>query len=699
MVILGCIVGGLLLSERCVAHSAAAVDKATSELGAVDTGILLGSHGCPDCAEPAAPAVMSAGNKFWELNTEGGITWVNTGRPHTDHIEMAGRQMAAVLHYGITAEGRFTCERHLVWPMLRTEPNDTHASFIRYVSWDPLQSVLVGSSRLTDRQEQVDSIRLKGLMEVFSRFGSLAVKRTLCPSPTLPALIEEYELTNCGDKVVNLSVEATRHEIQTVQDRFIGGPFVVESTLHGTGVFRLEPGQRHTFSAIVDARRQHEQQPQWNASQEITARRQLVQQWQQNLVLQTPDAVLNRMFSFSKIRACESIYETKNGPMNGPGGERYYAAIWANDQAEYANPFFPFMGYDYANASAMNSWRMFANFMNDEWRPIPSSIIAEGTDIWNGAGDRGDAAMIAYGAARYALARGDRNEAEQLWPLITWCLEYCHRQLNEAGVVRSDRDELEGRFPSGDANLCTSSLYYDALLSAACLARDLKKGSAVAKTYQRQASDLRRAIDRHFHATVEGFDTYRYYDGNDVLRSWICIPLTMGIFDRAAGTLDALYSPRLWTKDGMLTQAGSETFWDRSTLYALRGALMAGDTERTLGFLHYYSNTRLLGEHVPYAIEAWPEGNQRHLSAESALFARIITEGLFGIRPTGLRSFTVEPRLPRQWPEMRLKHVRICGGDFDLRVYRNKKGEVCTQVMADGKTNELKNSQTYQLTN
>lgn len=106
-----------------------------------------------------------------------------------------------------------------------------------------------------------------------------------------------------------------------------------------------------------------------------------------------------------------------------------------------------------------------------EYKPIPSSIIAEGIDIWAGAGDRGDAAMIAYGASRYALVQGDKAIAEQLWPLIEWCLEYCHRKLNEDGVVASDSDELEGRFPAGEANLCTSSLYYDALRSAAYLAR------------------------------------------------------------------------------------------------------------------------------------------------------------------------------------------------------------------------------------
>ena len=622
---------------------------------------------------------------FWALNDEGGITWRYDGRAHTDHIEMAGQQMAVVLHYGITGEGRFTCERHLVFPMLRTIPNDTHGSFIRYVNWEPLESVLIGQSRLVDRSEQVESVSLKGLLTVQSRWGTIGVRRTLSTSVTLPALVEQYELTNLGDRAVAVSIEPTEHRMTSDAAQGVDGAYVVEERLYGTGSYTLAPQQSLTFTAVLSARRQNEQPLTCDAAAEIAARRQRVDEWQRNLVLATPDSVLNRMFAFAKIRACESIFQTKNGPMHGPGGERYYAAIWANDQAEYANPFFPFIGDEYANASAMNSWRMFAQWMNDEWKPIPSSIIAEGTSYWNGAGDRGDAAMIAYGASRYALARGNRDEAERLWPLIEWTLEYCRRQLNDAGVVRSDRDELEGRFPSGSANLCTSSLYYDALLSAAYLARDLKRPAAVARGYEQQARELRSAIDRYFHAEVEGFDTYRYYEGNTVLRSWICIPLTMNIFDRAKGTIDALYSPRLWTKDGMLTQAGSETFWDRSTLYALRGALMAGDTERTLGFLQYYSRTRLLGSHVPYAIEAWPEGNQRHLSAESALYARIITEGLFGIRPTGLHRFTVSPRLPQAWPEMSLHHVRICGSDFDLRVYRDKRQRVQVQLIKNGR--------------
>jgi hypothetical protein len=252
------------------------------------------------------------------------------------------------------------------------------------------------------------------------------------------------------------------------------------------------------------------------------------------------------------------------------------------------------------------------------------------------------------------LTRGDRQEAEMLWPLIEWCLEYSHRQLNKEGVVQSDADELEGRFPAGKANLCTSSLYYDALISASHLGKEIGKSSSQMKTYLQQAAALRKSMDKYFAAKVEGFDTYQYYQGNDVLRSWICIPLTMGIDERKEGTIQALFSPRLWTENGLFTQAGSETFWDRSTLYALRGVYAAGETEKATEYLQRYSKTRLLGEHVPYAIEAWPEGEQRHLSAESGLYGRIITEGLFGIRPIGFKSFILTPRLPQKWNQMAL---------------------------------------------
>jgi hypothetical protein len=188
--------------------------------------------------------------------------------------------------------------------------------------------------------------------------------------------------------------------------------------------------------------------------------------------------------------------------------------------------------------------------------------------------------------------------------------------------------------------------------------------------YKNQAAAMKKSIESFFGKTVEGFETYRYYNGNEVLRSWICLPLTVGIYDRSKGTIQALFSPRLWTSDGLATQAGDSTFWDRSTLYALRGVLQSGQTEKAMEFLHYYSNRRLLGEHVPYPVEAYPEGGQRHLSAESGLYCRVFTEGLFGIRPAGLTRFTLTPQLPENWNEMKLSRIHTCQKVFDIAVQR-----------------------------
>jgi hypothetical protein len=634
-------------------------------------------------------AISNSLRNRWKINTSGSITWnIDDRIPHYDHIEMSGEQISVVLRYGVDQEGAFVLERSFVWPMLRTIPNNTHASLMRRFGWNIVSNMItVNARRLT--QEKVKNITLNGTMIVESEFtasrnGKLRLTRYLFPSPKEAAYCEKYVLRNVGEQAVLVEVPDAKSTIKTDPKNGVDGEYIIESTVSGVPGKSIEVGDSVIFYADFKAYKEDQTAKSIDVENELIQRKNLISELRENLVLETPDPVINTMFSFAKIRGSESIYKTKGGYMHGPGGESYYAAIWANDQAEYINPFFPFLGYDIGNISAYNSFQHFARYMNDDYKPIPSSIIAEGTDIWNGAGDRGDGAMIAYGVARYALAKGDRKEAFELWPLLEWCLEYCRRNLNEKGVVTSDSDELENRFPSGDANLTTSSLYYDALLSAAYLGKDLGKPASQIQSYKKQAKVLRQAIEDYFGGTVEGFNTYKYYEGNNVLRSWICIPLTVGIYDRKDETIEALFSPNLWTENGLLTQTGSKTFWDRSTLYALRGVLASGETEKGMEYLHYYSVQRLLGEHVPYAIEAWPEGNQRHLSAESGLYCRIITEGLFGIRPVGLRSFTLMPNLPKDWNKMSLKKIRAFGNNFDLEVSRKGK-KIKINVMIDNK--------------
>ena len=604
------------------------------------------------------------------MNQDGSISWrINRDIPHDDHIEMSGKRISCVLRYGVAADGSFHATRSLVWPMLRTVPNNTHASLTRRYAQDGFDLVTVNNKPIP--RDSVYEISLNGTLVVKSKAGKgLELKRQYFPSTNLPGYLEVYTIKNISSKASTIEIPASRLVYNTDPAMGAEGSYAVRVDVINSGYFTVDPNDAVSFTVLYAAYKANEQTTPIDIENELGARMAFVQQMWNKLVLETPDTVLNRAFAFAKIRAAESIFQTKGGAMHGPGGEAYYAAVWANDQGEYVGPFFPFLGYDYANKASLNAYMLFSKFINPEFNPIPSSIIAEGTDIWNGAGDRGDAAMLAYGAARFALAGGDKVQAEKVWPLIEWCLEYCRRHLNRDGVVMSDTDELEGRFPAGNANLCTSSLYYDALNSAYYLGTALNKDKKLYKPYKAQAEKLGVNIEKYFGASISGFDTYKYYKGNDTLRAWICIPLTMGLFARREGTVNALFSPRLWTADGLASVSGDVTFWDRSTLYALRGVFAAGETDKALQFLQAYSTRRLLGDHVPYPVEAYPEGNQRHLSAESGLYCRIYTEGLFGMRPTGLRSFTLTPHLPAAWPSMSLRHVLAFGCNFDVTVSR-----------------------------
>lgn len=637
-------------------------------------------------------SASASDNHRWQLAPGNSIMLdvANTAKPHADHIEMSGKKAAVVVYWEIDPAGTFSAEKGLVFPLLRRIPNDTHASLMLRNSIDFPSMLRIDNKKIALTATHVN---IDGMMNVVSSYKAtgrdkkttgLSLSHEIFPSTENQTVWEKFTARNDGDKPYVLLIPELQQTYLTPENKGVKGVYAIESCTHGAGSYTLQPGDSVEFALEITAYPQRDGRPASpDAKEELAARRNFIKTIDSSLALHTPDPVIDAEFRNAKIRAAESIIKTHGGYMHAPGGESYYAAIWANDQAEYVNPFFPFLGYDIGNESALNSFRHFARYMNPDYKPIPSSIIAEGDDFWNGAGDRGDAAMIAFGAGRYALARGDKKEARELWPLIEWCLEFCRRKVTADGVVASDSDELEGRFPAGDANLCTSSLYYDALLSAASLGKQLGINSRQLDAYRKQAAALRVAIEEYFGAKMKGYHTYRYYDGNDKLRSWICIPLTVGINERADGTVKALFESPLYSADGLLTQEDDKTFWDRSTLYALRGAFAAGYPDRALPVLNYYSGRRLLGDHVPYPIEAWPEGSQRHLSAESGLYCRIITEGLFGIRPTGLRSFTVTPQLPSGWNEASLDHVRAFGSDFNISLHRLKGDK--TEVRISGK--------------
>lgn len=648
-------------------------------------------------------------NTRWNILKNGSIEWtIKPNDPHFDHIEMSGERVSLWVRYEVDSSQSLQLSRTVIFPTFRLKPNDTHGTLMAsftdndlprfFLNMTPLKPGLINGYPNHGLAEKVTAINHNGIMQIVSNIekidktrvtNKLILKRTLLPSADLPAAIEKYVFINSDNRPCSVSMEFNLKEIRIDTLHSTGGPHSVFAYTVNDGVKTLQPGDSAVFAVVYQAVKNGGSLVKINLNDEVNRRINRIRVIKAPLQLITPDPVLNTAFAFAKLRVGESIYNTKNGYINSPGGFRYHAAIWANDQAEYTGPWFGYAGYKLGMEAGLNAYRWFAKYMNPDFKPIPSSIIAEGTDFWDGAGDRGDQAMIAYGASRFALATGNPEIARELWPLIEWCLEFSRRKINSDGVVNSDSDELEGRFPAGKANLCTSSLYYDALLSASMLCKELGKPKQQSDSYLKQAIQLRASLNKFFGAKVEGYKTYRYYKGNDVLRSWICIPLTVGIYDRKEGTVDALFSSRLWTVDGLATQAGDKTFWDRSTLYALRGVFASGETGKALDYLKKYSERRLLGVHVPYPVEAYPEGDQKQLSGESALYCRIFTEGLFGLRPIGFRSFTISPKLPDGWNEMALNNINAFGNTFDIGVKREG-DKTLVQISRDGKNPIIK---------
>ncbi|WP_411031752.1 six-hairpin glycosidase-like protein [Spongiimicrobium sp. 3-5] len=626
-------------------------------------------------------SLTSAQNSYkehWKIASPTSIVWdleADQNLPHKDNIEMAGTKVAGIITYNIDTTGQLSLKRQIFFPQLHPFIKDNDPGWFIYRAYlkDTYSDAILPKLFIGNKQFEpgkVKSVQINGMLHFqhHTSKSGIALTRKLFPSMDERLFIENWTLYNTSDQAITISVGNTnlRYEDQGKDGKFsraVSSCFPEE--------IYLAPGQSFSGDIHMKAKKEGEDFTDCTNDVQLTSRQDFLSKISGSLNLETPEPILNTLFEFSKIRASESIYDSKLGLIHSPGGGRYYVGIWANDQAEYVNPFFPFLGYEVGNISAMNTYRAFAGKMNAAYEALPYAFEVEEYEPPSPL-DRGDAAMIAYGASQYALALGDKAIAQELWPLIQWCLEYNHSKLNKEGVVLSQSDEMEGRIETGRANLSTSSLYYGALRHATDLAESLGIPSS---TYKKRGKRLKTAIERYFGSEVEGLHTYKYYKEHKFLRHWICLPLVVGIHERKEGTIAALFE-RLWTENGVHVEKNnadpkvSEVFWDRGTLYALRGTFLAGATEVSTEKLIAFSKQRLLGKRVPYVVEAFPEGNMAHLSAESGLYCRVLTEGLFGITPTGLASFTVIPRLPDGWNTMALRNVKAFGQDFDIEVMR-----------------------------
>lgn len=570
---------------------------------------------------------------------------------HIDDIEMSGEKVSGIIKYGNT-NNKLVLERHFVYPMFRFQPDNTHSSYQLDVN-----------DKIFDFDEQLVKVEIDGLLHIHTKTKEFNIIHHFYPSTTLPIFYEQIEIENITNKRQELRYDKFKRI-----NVFLGCEgYIYTERICDKDIKYIDPNKKILLTFNYSTRFANQEIPsEINSMQKRIDR---VNELLEECDFTCCNDIIDTMFAFAKIRAGESVFNTRNGLIHCPGGTNYYAGIWCNDQCEYSTPWFGFTGDNKLNQAAINAMKWFEPFMSEELLPIPSSIISEGTDYWNGAKDRGDASMFLYGSSRFMLET-NTSINNKLGKQLEWCYKYIKSQINKDNIVVSDTDELENRISSG-INLNTSSLSYGAFkYYAELLNKEGRHEEASEAIYL--ANKIKLGINKYFGGNLKGYDTYHYHKDCNDIRAWNALPIYMGILDKKEGTIKSI-NDKLWKLGSCLSTENEKVMWDRSAAYFIAAMFRAGYNNLAFDKLLEMSTTRLLNDRVPYLVEAYPENNMRQLSAESALFCRIIVDGLIHIDyENGLK---ITPHLPDVVKEFSMKNIILEGKRASI-FYKNNKLEI-----------------------
>lgn len=602
----------------------------------------------------------------WNIGENKNYIYTTNLEGHSEDIELSGEKVSAVIGYKVK-NGILSISRQLVYPMFRTQPNNTLASY------KPIDDDMV----LDGLEEVFDKAVIDGTLTLFTHVNDVKIVHKFYPSTTIPCFYEEVTITNNSSESLNINWASYKK----IDSRLGCSGYLYSERFCDVTCKEIKANE--VVKLIFSYQARFASHSPIFEEDGLKCRMDRVSELFLQCNLETDNPILDTMFKFAKLRAGESIFNTKNGKVHSPGGINYYAGIWCNDQSEYSTPWFAFTNDENEQEAARNAIIWYEKYMNEDYHPIPSSIISEGIDYWNGVGDRGDASMFLFGNTRYFLTTGKIPNMTE-FKMLKWCSEYILKKINCDGIVESDTDELENRISSGKANLNTNCLSFRAFeLFSVLLSR--MGNETLSRTFKDLAEKLKENIIKHFSANIKGYETYAYHKGLDVIRAWDCIPLYMKINHNVAGTIDAI-EDKLWVNSSLRSTEDEKILWDRSTLYYIASLFRCGYVYLAYSKLLEYSKNRLLGDRVPYAVEAYPEFNMRHLSAESALYCRIITDGILDVE-FDKEGFSILPKIgPLKY--FKIQNFYCCGKYHTIEIKDNVVLVNSDGVVLNGKLGE-----------
>ena len=272
--------------------------------------------------------------KFWKLSDNNTITWDLTKEsklPHIDKIEMDGQRVAVIISYEVNEDRKLNINRDIIFPQLRIFIESSANQWRKYRAYlrDEFSDEFLPTITVNKRTFEpgpLDSVRINGMLQFYhAECQGLTVKRTLLPSMSERMFVEIWTLDNVTKEHIEIAIGKTEYiQEQSGQN----GNFSRKVYTDADDKITIDPEKSYEFAIYFTAQLNDEKVITVSFADAVNERKSFLDRINNNLVLETPNPVINRLFAFSKIRAAESIYDTKMGLVHSPGGGRYYTGVW-----------------------------------------------------------------------------------------------------------------------------------------------------------------------------------------------------------------------------------------------------------------------------------------------------------------------------------------------------------------------------------
>ncbi|MFD2147029.1 hypothetical protein [Mucilaginibacter antarcticus] len=237
----------------------------------------------------------------------------------TIYMEMSGSLVSGIIRYKVGRNKQVQISRDIIFPQLRKYTKSNESMYRAYLRNEYADEVLptITVSQKKFEPGILDSIRINGKISFyFKERNGIRLVRSFFPAMDSRCFVEKWSLINTGKTAQTLTIGATAFNQQ--EEGWLGTYYRNIFSDAASNV-TIMPGEKYDFGVYFTAQLNNEAAPATQLPALEHNRNLFLDSLANNLVVNSPNKVINTLFYFSKIRAAESIFKSRLGLVYSPG--------------------------------------------------------------------------------------------------------------------------------------------------------------------------------------------------------------------------------------------------------------------------------------------------------------------------------------------------------------------------------------------